>query len=140
MIDPLSDVLVFDSPAITIRPDLTRQEFLEAPYSQHASDSVVNEPWHSWQLAGEYRSGMISFLVVLFFQGDRLNMVDLSNADAAFGETWSEYSLEKEAQREASHNRWLSECIGKKRKFDWGTVWSGVDQRGGGASIVIRYS
>jgi|SRR6185437_8659727 len=140
MIDPHNGILAFENPAITIRPDVTRPKFLEASWARNSSDWVVNEPWHSWKLAGEYRSGMISFLIVLFFQGDRLNMVDLSNADAAFGETWSEYTLEKEAEREASHNRWLSECIGTQRSFDWGTVWSGIDQRGGGASIVIRYS
>jgi len=140
MIDPHNGIITFENPAITIRPDMTRLEFLEASWAHNASDSVVNEPWHSWDLAGEYRSRMISFLVVLYFHGDRLNMVNLCNGDRAYGTSWSEYSLEKEALREASHNRWLSECIGNKRSFDWGIVWSGIDQRGGGASIVIRYS
>ena len=45
---------------------------------------VENEPWCSWKLQGVWKSGD-SFVVVLWFHGEALQMVTLMNVDASFG-------------------------------------------------------
>ena len=139
MINPDDGVLTFEKPSARIGPGLTRSSFLSADWARGARDSVVNEPWHSWQLDGKYRSGSVPFAVVLYFHGNRLASIDFCHSDDKFGTSWDDFSEEKEAQRQKSHDAWLAECLGPRRSFPWGTVWSGVDPKAGGSSIFISY-
>jgi hypothetical protein len=66
-------------------------------------------------------------------------MVDFCHSDPRFGSSWDDHSLAKEMDRKASHEKLLSACLGSKRTFPWGSVWSGYDERGGGSAIIIRY-
>jgi len=139
MIDPATGSLTFAAPAVRVSPAITRSEFLSAAWAQGATDWVVNEPWHSWRLPGEYLSHSLPWIVVLYFQGERLTMVDLCHNDPRFGSSWSDHSVEKERARQASHDRWLSACVGERRSFPWGTIWSGYDDRSGGSFITLRF-
>ena len=139
MIDPQTGIISFEQPLVQFGPALTRTEFLSAPWAIEAADFIVNEPWHSWKLGGPHLSGSVPFVIVLFFHGEDLKMVDFAHSDPKFGTSWDDYSVEKEMNRKASHDQWLSACIGLQRAFPWGSVWSGYDERGGGSSIFVRY-
>ena len=139
MIDPDTGALAFEQPKIQIGSSLRRAEFLAAHWSSGVQDSVINEPWHSWTLAGQYVSASIPFVVLLSFHGERLDTVNLVHHDPKFSTSWNDYSVEKEMYRNASHEQWLSACIGTLRSFSWGSVWSGLDERGGSSSIEVRY-
>lgn len=139
MINPADGVLTFQEPSVRIGPGLKLREFLDADWAQ-GRDLVVNGPWHSRKLDGEYRSGSLTFFVVLYFQSERLARIDFCASDPKFGTSWADYTEEKERQRQRSHDAWLSECLGDGRSFWWGAVWSGIDQKAGGSSIVISYN
>ena len=139
MINPDDGVLAFEEPSLRIGPGLQRSEFLDADWAQGASVLVANEPWQSLKLDGEYRSRSLKFVLILYFHGDRLARIDFCASDPKFGTSWEDYSEEKERQRQASHDAWLWECLGERRSFWWGTVWSGIDPKGGGSSIVVSY-
>jgi hypothetical protein len=139
VIDPKTGSLSFEDPVIKIGPTLTRSEFLCAAWSSDAADLVVNEPRHSWWFERAFYSESIPFSVCLYFHDERLKMVIFSDSDPKFGRSWDDYSFAKEMDRNASHEKWLSACIGSQRAFPWGSVWSGYDQRGGSSFICIEY-
>jgi hypothetical protein len=134
--------LTFDRPAVCIGPSLRRSEFEDAAWAQGAAGMVFNGPWASWKLKGQYWSLELPFTVIVYFEGERLAMLDFCNADPQFGTSWEDYSEEKERRRKQSHDGWLNKSLGRHRSFPWGEVTSGDgrDPHGGGASsIVVRY-
>jgi hypothetical protein len=139
MLDRNTGILRFDQPPLEIAPSLSRSEFLDSSASDGARISVKNEPWCSWVLAGRWHAGA-SFAVLLQFCGEQLSAVHLENADPIYGTSWDNWSEEKQLQRKAAHDHWLLACIGSRRVFPWGKVWSGFDPKGGFSSIVIAYS
>jgi hypothetical protein len=139
MLDAKSGILTFANPPVHFGPGLTRAEFLSAAWANGATDLVVNEPWHSWNLPGEYASWKLQMVVSLFFHRETLRMVTLCDCDPKFGTSWNDWSEQKERDCKASHDRWLAHCVGRQTSFAWGNVSSQSDPRGGGSSITISY-
>lgn len=140
MLDASNGAVVFEQPSVTIRPSLTRDDFLLSPLAAGARTHVQNEPYHSWKLAGEYFSSGHRLLVVLWFHHQRITALSLTDVDPYLGTSWADYSLEKEMTRKSRHDSWLEKSLGAQRKFPWGKVWSGYDERGGFSSIEIAYA
>jgi hypothetical protein len=139
MIDPRTGEFSFEQPPLRFGPRLSRAEFLAATWAHNASDFVVNEPWHSWKLSGTYLSASIPFVVILYYHGEKLSLVETCHSDPKFGTSWSDYTIEKEMQRKESHDRWLDTCLGHERTYSWGRVASVHDSKGGGTTIMVRY-
>jgi hypothetical protein len=141
MIDPNTGVLAFEQPPIQIAPTLTRTQFRATDWAKGATSQTANEPWHSWKLPAEqYRSGGLAFVIVLYFHGERLAMIDFAYNDPAYGKSWADFSMENEIKRKQAHDQWLVPSVGKQRDFPWGTITSEYDDRADGSSIVIRYA
>jgi hypothetical protein len=83
MVNPHDGALTFEQPSLRIGPELKRSEFLTADWAQGAANSVVNEPWHSWKLDGQYWSMSWPFEVIVYFEGERLTSVNFCISDAA---------------------------------------------------------
>ncbi|MFT3880067.1 MAG: hypothetical protein QM703_10465 [Gemmatales bacterium] len=139
MFDVTTGTLTFEHPPVSIKPSLTRDEFLAGPLAVGAQTHVGNEPYHSWKLGQPFRSSGLDLLVVLWFHHQRLTMVSLMDANPRFGVSWDDYSLDKELARKASHDAWLLRSLPPEREYPWGNVWSGYDDKGGFSSIVVRY-
>ena len=131
--------LTFDEPPTVIAPSLTRDQFLAGSLANGATTHVENEPYHSWKLGGTFRSAGVELLVVLFFRGQQLTMMELMDPDPRFGSIWAEVTLDKEMARKACHDAWLSRTLPRHRDSSWGSVWSGYDAKGGFALIRVRY-
>lgn len=140
MFDASSGALTFEQPAAVIAPSLTRDQFLGSALAAGATTHVANEPYHSWKLAGTFRSAGLDLLVVLWYHGQQLASISLMDPDPRFGSSWNDHSKEKEMARKASHDAWLSRVLPPSRSFPWGTVWSGYDERGGFSDIRVRYA
>lgn len=136
MLDPTTGTFTFEKPPTTIAPSLTRDEFLASPLFSGATTHIENEPYHSWALAGTFRSFGLDLHVVLFFHHQRLTLVQLENSDPRF-----DISREKQLACKASHDAWLSRSLHSKRNFSWGRVWSGYDDaKSGFSSIDVHYT
>jgi hypothetical protein len=99
---------------------------------------VRNEPWCSWNLA-ERPDGAQQFLTRLQFHGETLTDMDLCDTSGS-DRTWADWSRDEERRREERHALWLREVLHGRTMFSWGSVWSGYDEKGGRAAIVIRYA
>lgn len=137
MIDIQTGELISDS-GNRIGPNIKRDMFLASEISENATIFVKNEPWCSYRVA-ELRISGLNFIIILFFYGQDLNRIDMLNSNPQFGETWNDWSEEKELQRKESHEKWLDKIIGSKRNFSWGNIDSVYDQKSGTSLIIITY-
>jgi hypothetical protein len=78
------------------------------------------------------------FSFVLIFYLDRLEMINLGFDRS--GDSWDNWSEEKELKREKKYNDWLNDQIGLQRSFDWGDIWARFDIKNGSSNIGLRYS
>jgi hypothetical protein len=139
MLNANTGALSIGNLGVSLGPEVTRSEFLASPLAKGARAIVANEPHHSWQLQGEYASGL-PFIVSLYFRGEELAMISLADADKAFvAGDWSRWSEEKELSRKQNHDRWLNSQIGERREFPWGRVFSAYAPKSGGSAIGICY-
>lgn len=89
--------------------------------------------------------GSGSWLASFSFEGESLEFADLVYVGADEPRGWGSWSREREEAARLRHDAWLDERLGRgplwgdTRKFPWGRVWSGYDDRSGGSSIVVRY-
>jgi hypothetical protein len=139
VIDPETGAVSFEAPACRIQARLTRSIFAASALGAAASVAVANEPWCSWRLQGQYVS-TLTFLVTLYFHGERLWMTELYATFPDETASWDSWSLEQEMTRKSQHDGWLDKALGGRRDFDWGTVSSGYDEKGGFSAIWIKYA
>ena len=140
MFDAITGTLTFEEPPTVIASSLTRDQFLGSPLADGTTTHIENEPYHSWKLKGTFHSAGLDLLVVLYFRGQQLTMVSLTDADPRFGTIWADQSPEKEMARKASHDAWLSRARAPHHHVSWGSVRSGYDERGGFSDIVVKYA
>jgi hypothetical protein len=134
MLERATGNLKFEDTDIVIGPGLTRSEFLKAGIP--AVTHWINEPWRSWVLP--ICKGGRDFGVTLFFQGERLYQVYLTDSDSRFGTSWMNYSPEKERARQESHDSWLIQGCGvPPGSYPWGTVWSGPNSTGDRLATIV---
>jgi len=162
LIDPTDGALALPN-GNTISPTLTQTEFREGPVFQAASPhDYGTHPWIHFNFKGGLVEGK-PLLVSLCYYDQLLVMVSLTvNLYPPGPADWSNYSLEVEAATKTFHDQLLVGQFGKPThtvdmspghlkaaqatlarsnewRFNWGSVFSGHDSKGGGTSIVVRY-
>ena len=88
-----------------------------------------------------------TFRPSVYFTDGRITSVDLAWADPANkgGSPWENFSFERERDIAKADAAWLVATLGgvgsttSTYTFNWGTIWSGCDERSGFSSIVVRY-
>jgi hypothetical protein len=53
--------------------------------------------------------------------------------------SWDNWNEVSEIKRKEIYDNWLTKIIGKRRKFNWGTIGAYYDPRAGFTSIKIKY-
>lgn len=140
MIDKTSGELVLESIPLRIGPRLARSEFLSHPVGKSAKIVVKNEPFCSYNI-GKHEISDLVFVLIIYFYGELLESVSLTSVDDKTSESWTDWSEEKELERNEIHDRWLKKLLGRESsQYKWGEVWSGYDSKAGFSSIEIRYS
>jgi hypothetical protein len=140
LIDPKDGALTSADPDFRIGPALTCSEFRAADWGESAilwGDTVRGR---IWKLDGNYLSESLSFTVFLYFEGERLAQIELYH-NFPSDDPQSSVDYSKEQRRKASHDAWLTECLGTQRSFTWGRVREAAYDSFGGAttSIIIDY-
>jgi hypothetical protein len=121
-------------------PGLTRTAFLASAIGHDAESLVVNPPFASWRIRCLLDGR--PFRVGLFFDDERLTMLIAALDDPAFGASWADWTRDAELRRKAAHDAWLAIAdpgLADGRNQAWGFVASVMDEKSGGAEIVIRY-
>lgn len=134
----------FDDCLLKLGPALTVEEFLASPLAKDAKTLVTNEDWCSWSLPPHFMNSS-SFAVSLFFHNGtfrkgRLARLHLASVDPKFGESWCDWTKEREESRKQFHDDWLTCALGQSGGlWPWGRVDSVFDQKSGCSIIIVRY-
>lgn len=90
----------------------------------------------------------MEFWIVLGFEKDNIQYLELENADKDLSNSYSNWSNYKVKLKKESHDEWLKKLLGAPDvikdnevvyNLQWGMVTSYVDPRSGNVSISIRY-
>ena len=130
----------------TVLDATLRETELLAAFPKEVRPLVHNGVYRSYVLPPTTLSGR-NFRPSVYFTDGLLTSVHLTWVDpeAAGGSAWEDFSFERERSIAKADAAWLVTFLGdvgsltSTYRFDWGTVWSGVDERGGFSSIVVRY-
>ena len=77
----------------------------------------------------------------LCFLDEKLKSISFSfQSQAHKPSSWDDWSEKEELQKCALFENWLTSKVGVHRNFFWGNIGAYYDSKGGGASIVMRYS
>ncbi len=76
----------------------------------------------------------------LCFKNDHLDYIDFgfSSLDE-LKKTWADWTEANQLSKKEFYKKWLTDNLGKKRKFNWGKIETYYDQKGGTTGILIQY-
>ena len=132
---------------VVVGPKTTLDDVRSWP-SLYASGATNEEEGWYYATLREQKLGGLRFDLSMRFQHGMLRVLSLSHVDPSFGSSWDEYSIEKQRDLQAWHDRWLREqgVSGRLRdlgvagaRYDWGSISSGFDSKSGFASIDVLY-
>ena len=138
LIDPRTG-RVGQSSGCEITGGLRKSAFAASAVFQSAKALVNHPPFASYQLPEQRIDGR-DYAVSLWFEGEYLRRVSISDVGAEFGTSWNDGSEAKERQKQRQHDRVLALIFGRRSNLNhpWGKVESVFDPRSG-SSIVITY-
>jgi hypothetical protein len=140
MIDPKTGEIRFPGESETFGPSLTQDAFLSLEIGKRSSiASNIHED--SFALPGIVIHGH-PFYRVFYFLGGRVYQVFMGSTHPQFGNTWSDWSEEKEMARKRFHELVLATIFGTERErfdFPWGSVSSYYDVKGNHSEIAVTY-
>jgi hypothetical protein len=130
---------------LTVSPTLTEASFLIVA-GDRASPCVGHGSHRSYVLPPVSLQNR-TYTPSLFFTDGVVSMVSLTWADPEkpSGDPWANWSEERERAIAKDDARWLAaslEDVGSTADtytFDWGTAWSGFNERDGFSSVGVRY-
>jgi hypothetical protein len=137
VIDRATGALQLDS-GTTITVALTRSAFLQKTFGATRELGVKNEPWCSWRVR-RVRAGGRTFIVVLYFNAERLHSLELVENDELGLTEWKNWSEAEELRKKRSYEKLLSHEVGYRRSFTWGSARAFYDPRRGNSFIRITY-
>ena len=144
MLDRQTGELRADDLQLVIGPRLTRTALLAHP------DEARFEPFGSG--SGEHRAYRVTvhlagepFVVVLWFEEERLARLTLVSPKPEFGTGWDDTTPEKEEAHMAYLREWLREQLGRPRllrghRFGWGHAEVVFHPQDGFGRISVTYA
>ena len=111
-------------------------------FNCHNSEEWEDKEGHNWQRIslGSHSTGDITFIFTGTFKNGLILNLEFCNTDPIFGESWSEWTKEKELARKQTHDQFLRNVLGNQDTFSWGWVYSVFDDKAGYSYIGIKYN
>lgn len=101
------------------------------------NDMQTGYVWYSLPLAAINRS---TVAISLCFHHGVLDSLNMARVDPALhGESWSDWTEEKERLRARHTEDWLHKIGYTPGTYAWGEVWAGYDAKGGNGHAGVRY-
>ena len=132
-IDPKTGCFTLDDNSV-IGPALTRSKFLSSAAGKNSEVFVSNPPWCSFRLGD-----VGDFAFVTFFNGEKLESIQLSAILPGGSTSWDQWSQEEENARKLANEKWLASAGLTSEKYPWGTVRSVYDSISCNSHIIIHY-
>jgi hypothetical protein len=110
-------------------------EFKRTKAGSGSKLGVENGPWKSYQVRF-LNEAACAFM----FHDQRLYQISMAITGES-NESWDTWTEEKELERRRTHDNFLRNALGiAPYVYAWGEVVSVLDEKSGGASIIVRYS
>lgn len=130
---------------LTLAPGLSEPTLLAAVASE--PKPLVHNGVHRSYLLPKATVYGRDFRPSAYFTDGRLASVHLTWVDPATegGSAWEHHSFERERVIAKADAAWLATVLQGTGSttatytFEWGTIWSGLNERDGFSSVVIRY-
>ena len=138
IIDSVNGHLRFAN-SFTVTSQTTPEEIVHYFGQENVSINDVKKGWKHYSVRN-IKINDTYFIITFYFDNDILKMLDFIVSDKLIvGGSWDDWSEKKELQNRDYYNDWLTKQIGNNRQFDWGTINSFYDSKGGFSSIVLKY-
>ncbi len=139
MIDKKTGAIHFPEWSESLSPVTSREKFLRSTLVQNANIQVQNELYCSWWLKPTKWEDGKWWVVVVYFEGEKLIQVRLAASDHEMGRRWDEWSEESEKRLNEYHMELVQRLLGLSYRFPWGNVETSYDEKSGGSFIIITY-
>ena len=139
MIDKKTGAIHFPEWSESLSPATSRDEFLRSTLIQDANIQVQNEPYFSWRLKPTKWEDGKWWVVVVYFEGEKLIQVRLAACEYETDPGWEEWSEESEIHLNKYHMGLVQRLLGLSDRFPWGNVETSYDEKSGGSFIIITY-
>lgn len=137
-----------------IYPDLSLEQLLASQwYSEYFTEIRDMQNGYIWYTFQNVPISSQLFSLSLLFQSSVLNMVIMSVSDAKYGQSWDDWTEEKELQRKQQHDAFLNKELQRQPdvrrwkpypyieyKVAYGRIQSSYDPRSASSSISITYA
>ncbi len=122
---------------------VSKQTTPEDVISYFGQDNIIirdtNTGWKHYSVRNAKMNDTY-FIFTFYFDNAILKMLDFIVSDQVIiAGSWDDWSERKELEKRDYYNDWLTNEIGNKREFPWGTIGAFYDAKGGGSSIVLKY-
>ena len=125
---------------INIDQNLTHKEFCSSELYKKATPFIINPPYNSYKVEEYIEILGGKFIMVLFFQNEKLNRLNLSLYNPNAFDSWDNWSEEKELGIKKRQDILLKQNLGDPPyEYYWGSLESIYDKRSGSAYLLTSY-
>lgn len=139
MIDSADGRITFQEPAFALSPATTRDAFLSGDVGRAAATFVVGAADYISYRIPRAASSETEFIVIPWFNRQRLYRVSLVWCNPESGKSWADWSEQNEMKSKAVHDEWLERVLPGGGERPWGWARSIYSARGGESSILVEY-
>lgn len=129
--------LAFDK---IIKPNMLCAEIKKFDIGESQTERDVGNGW-TWLDVRNVKIADVYYIFSFAFYHDQLKELSFVFSPTKYdlGKGWESYSEKEERRNAIIFNNWLMAELGAEKKFSWGEVWAGYDEKGSNSDIGIRY-
>lgn len=132
--------IYFEKYKISVDLGFTHERFCSSELFKKATPFVKNPPYNSYRIEDYIELLGEKFIMVLFFQNEKLNRMNLSIYNPNSSGSWDDWSEEKELETKKRQDNLLKQNFGEPPyEYQWGSLESVYDKRSGSAHLIIIY-
>ena len=140
MFDISNGTIYFRKYGVSFDPSLTHEMFSRTELYKDATPYIMNPPFRSYKIKEPIDILDKRFMLVLFFNKERLNIIQLSFCDRYKPSGWDDWYEEKEIEIKKQQDVLLKDNLGNPPyEYQWGSLESVFDQRSGSSHIILTY-
>ncbi|MCF2873234.1 MULTISPECIES: hypothetical protein [unclassified Tenacibaculum] len=125
---------------LTLKPNFRFQEIKELKLGEIQETREMGTEW-KWidiknlKIENEY------YLFFLGFKNEKLKLISFNVNTKPFelDSNWNSWTEKQELKKYKYLKKWLNIKVGKDSEFDWGSISTSYDPKGGFSAIKIKY-